>query len=52
MFADIGGANLRLLHRVTEVFSPGVLSLLASAQVTRRVSMNCVFLKISFKADC
>lgn len=33
LFADTGGANLRLLHRVTEVFSPGVVSLLASAQV-------------------
>ena len=33
IFADTGGANLRLLHRVTEVFSPDVTSLLVSAQV-------------------
>lgn len=33
IFADTGGANLSLLHRVTKVFSPGVASLLASAQV-------------------
>lgn len=33
MFADTRGANLRLLHRVVDVFSPAVASLLASAQV-------------------
>ncbi|CAM9376133.1 unnamed protein product [Ectocarpus sp. 4 AP-2014] len=36
MFADTRGANLRLLHRVVDVFSPAVASLLASAQNTLR----------------
>ncbi|CAM9820215.1 unnamed protein product [Ectocarpus sp. 12 AP-2014] len=36
MFADTRGANLRLLHRVVDVFSPAVASLLSSAQHTLR----------------
>ncbi|CAM9408193.1 unnamed protein product, partial [Ectocarpus fasciculatus] len=35
-FSDTRGANLRLLHRVVDVFSPAVASLLASAQHTLR----------------
>ncbi|CAN0090799.1 unnamed protein product [Pylaiella littoralis] len=37
-FEDTGGANLSLLFRVAEVFSPGVRSLLASAQNTVRTT--------------
>ncbi|CAM9110880.1 unnamed protein product [Scytosiphon promiscuus] len=38
LFADTGGDNLRLLHRVAGTFSPGVTSLIASAQNTVRRS--------------
>ncbi len=35
IFADTGGANLRLVHRVTKVFTPDLTSMLVSAQVSR-----------------
>eukprot|EP00903_Cladosiphon_okamuranus_P016315 g15047.t1 len=40
VFADTGGANLRLLYRVTDVFSPDVVSLLSSAQNTVRMMQS------------